>query len=291
MKDLFIKSALHYHDNEMPCNWDVNVYRGCGHGCRYCFARYSHEYLEAGDFFQDIYIKRNIAEVLDRELSRKTWKKQRINLAGVTDAYQPAEAKAQLMPAILDVLIRHRNPVIITTKSALIQRDIEQIRKLASVASVCIGSSITMTDARLQKLLEPGAASPDERFSMLKACKEAGCHTNILATPILPYITDSPENLEELFRKAVDAGVSGISLWPLNLRGTTRQRFFDFLQQHFPGLIPEYRKMFKGWTIDKPYQEQLKARVAILREKYGLPGVNLPPVQPAVEDIQLRLFE
>ncbi|NTW45295.1 MAG: radical SAM protein, partial [Anaerolineaceae bacterium] len=98
--EIFVKSVLHYHENEMPCNWDVNVYRGCGHGCRYCFAQYSHDYLGAGNFFGEIYAKVNVAERLDRELSRRTWRHARINLSGVTDAYQPAEAEKRLMPDV-----------------------------------------------------------------------------------------------------------------------------------------------------------------------------------------------
>ena len=109
LREITIKSALHYHENEMPCNWDVNIYRGCSHGCRYCFAQYSHDYLGAGNFFHEIYAKVNVAGVLDRELSRRKWKHARINLSGVTDAYQPAEAEEKIMPDVWKVLIRHRN--------------------------------------------------------------------------------------------------------------------------------------------------------------------------------------
>jgi DNA repair photolyase len=288
--EIFIKSALHYHDNEMPCNWDVNVYRGCGHGCRYCFAQYSHEYLDSGDFFRDIFVKRNVAEILDRELSKKSWKKNRINLAGVTDAYQPLEAKIKLMPAVLKVLIKHRNPVVITTKSALILRDIDLIRQLASVTSVSIGSSITMMDEKLQKLLEPGASSPAERFRVLEECRDAGCWTNILATPVLPFITDSFQNLEEIYKNAALVRVNGLSVWPLNLRGNTKGRFFDFLRKHFPSLLPEYQRLFTGWTINKEYSEDLRKKALFLRNKYVIPGIHLPPDISEKEDVQLSLF-
>lgn len=289
-KDMLVKTALHYHANEMPCNWDVNVYRGCGHGCKYCFAQYSHDYIGSGDFFRNILVKRNVAEVLDRELSRRTWKKQRINLAGVTDAYQPLEEKTRLMPDVLQVLIKHRNPVVITTKSSLILRDLELIRKLASVTSVSVGSSITMLDEKLQKVIEPGASSPADRFRIIRECKAAGCWTNILATPVLPYITDSLENLEELYVKAATTGVNGLSVWPLNLRGNTRERFFDFLREQFPSLLPDYQRLFTGWTIDKGYSDNLREKSLFLRNKYSIPGIHLPPVMTMGQEIQLSLF-
>ncbi|HNY04099.1 MAG TPA: hypothetical protein PKG48_16005, partial [Bacteroidales bacterium] len=149
LRELTVKSALHYHESEMPCNWDVNVYRGCGHGCRYCFAQYSHDYLGAGNFFGEIFVKENVAGVLDHELSRRKWQHARINLSGVTDAYQPVEAHRNIMPEIWKVLIRHRNPVVITTKSSLILRDLDLIKELAGLTNVYVGATITMLDEDL----------------------------------------------------------------------------------------------------------------------------------------------
>jgi len=290
LKEITVKSALHFHESEMPCHWDVNVYRGCGHGCKYCFAQYSHDYLDSGDFFNEIFVKKNVAEVLEKELSKKSWKKPRINLAGVTDSYQPAEAHYQKMPGILKVLARHRNPVILTTKSSLILRDIELIRELASVTSVCIGSSITMMDEELRKLIEPGASPALERFRVLKQCKDVGCHVNILLTPVLPYITDSMENLEEIYRIGTSIGVNGISPWPLNLKGSTRRRFFNFLGEHFPGLLPGYYQLYKSWHVDSTYAEELREKVRYLRHKYNTPGISLPPEEQKPGTIQLSLF-
>jgi DNA repair photolyase len=290
LKEITVKSALHYHESEMPCHWDVNVYRGCGHGCKYCFAQYSHNYLDSADFFDDIFVKSNIAEVLDKELSKKSWKKPRINLAGVTDSYQPAEAQYQKMPEILKILTRHRNPVIITTKSSLILRDIDLIKELASVTSVCIGASITMMDENLRKLIEPGASPALERFRVLKECKDAGCDVNILLTPVLPYITDSLENLEEIYEIGASIGVNGISPWPLNLKGNTRQRFFSFLKEYFPGLLPKYFQLYKSWHVDSTYAQELREKVKYLGHKYNTPGISLPQEEQKPETIQLSLF-
>ena len=290
VKEINAKSALHYHENAMPCNWDVNVYRGCGHGCRYCFAQYSHDYLGSGNFFSEIYAKTNVANILDRELKRRSWKHARINLSGVTDAYQPAEAEMKIMPDVWKVLIRHRNPVVITTKSSLILRDIEPIRELASVASVYVGASITLLDEELRKIIEPGAAPAEERFTVLERCREAGCITNVMLTPLLPLINDHNDNLDGIYRRAKQADVAGLSAWPLNLRGSTKIRFFTFLDAAFPHLVVRYHELYKGSEINQKYWEEIRVVKAELQRKYGLPGINVPSDLMKAEPIQLSLF-
>ena len=289
-QELIVKSALHYHVNEMPCNWDVNVYRGCGHGCRYCFAQYSHDYLGAGNFFSEIYAKTNVAGVLDRELSRRRWQHARINLSGVTDAYQPAEAGMKIMPGIWKVLIRHKNPVVITTKSSLILRDIDLIGELAKLTSVYVGASITILDEELRMKIEPGAAPAEERFTVLERLKEAGCTTNVMLTPILPLINDDQANLAGIYRRARQAGVAGLSGWPLNLRGSTKQKFYRFLEAEFPHLPVHYRKLYQGSEIDPEYWEEVRALKAELCREYGIPGIRVPAARQQQEGMQLSLF-
>jgi DNA repair photolyase len=290
-KEINVKSALHYHASEMPCNWDVNVYRGCGHGCRYCFAQYSHDYLGAGNFFTEIFAKTNVAAVLDRELGRRKWQHARINLSGVTDAYQPAEAAKMIMPEVWKVLIRHRNPVVITTKSSLILRDIGLIGELAALTSVYVGASITIMDERLRQIMEPGAAPAEERFSVLERCREAGCITNVMLTPVMPMINDDPENLEAIYRRAVTAAVAGLSAWPLNLRGSTKQKFFGFLAAELPHLLPYYREIYRGPEVCAEYWETVRIRKTELQLRYGIPGIRVPPVRrSACPPAQLTLF-
>ena len=290
IREMKVKSALHYHETEMPCHHDVNVYRGCSHGCRYCFARYSHTYLETDDFFGELFVKSNVAEVLDRELSRKSWKKQRINLSGVTDAYQPAEAVRKIMPGVLKVLIRHRNPVVITTKSSLLLRDIELFRQLAGLASVCVNATVTIMDESLRSITEPGASPATERFRILRECREAGCHTNVLMTPVLPHLNDSPENLEEICRLSAENEVQGISAWPLHLRGSTRKHFFAFLKENFPGLLPVYEQLYQGPNVEVAYSEELQRKMGGLKAKYKLKSIHLPEIGRPAETIQLTLF-
>lgn len=290
VREITVKSALHYHVNEMPCNWDVNIYRGCGHGCRYCFAQYSHDYLGAGNFFREIFAKANVAAVLDRELSKRKWRRARINLSGVTDAYQPAEAENKLMPDVWKVLIRHRNPVVITTKSSLILRDLDLIRELAGLTSVYVAASITLMDENQRKIIEPGAAAAEERFTVLERCREAGCIVNVMLTPVMPFINDDRENLEAIYQRAKKAEVAGLSAWPLNLRGSTKQKFFRFLEAAFPDLVPRYRELYAGSEIDGDYWEQVRVLKSELRDKYNLPGIRITPVEKPDEVIQLSLF-
>ncbi|MEI7660597.1 MAG: radical SAM protein [Bacteroidota bacterium] len=290
LQEITVKSALHYHTSEMPCNWDVNVYRGCGHGCRYCFAQYSHDYLGGGNFFREVYAKVNVAAILDRELSRRRWRHARINLSGVTDAYQPAEAEMKIMPDIWRVLIRHKNPVVITTKSSLILRDLHLLRELAGLTSVYVGASITMMDEELRKVVEPGAAPAEERFTVLERCREAGCMANVMLTPVLPLINDNRENLEGIFRRASQAKVAGLSAWPLNLRGSTKQKFLCFLDATFPHLVAPYRDLYQGPEVSRPYWDRLRMLKAELQKEYGIPEIQIVEPGNAEKFVQLSLL-
>jgi DNA repair photolyase len=268
----------------------VNVYRGCTHGCRYCFAQYSHEYLGTGSFFTEIYAKANVAAVLDRELSRAKWRHARINLSGVTDAYQPAEAEKKIMPDIWKVLIRHRNPVVITTKSSLILRDIDLIAELAAVTSVYVGASITILAEKLRNIMEPGAAPAEERFKVLERMREAGCVTNVMLTPVIPLINDDLQNLEGIYCRAKKARVSGLSAWPLNLKGSTKQKFFRFLDARFPELLPRYREIYKGSEVSPEYWDSIRTLKSELQRRYGIPLIQIPSTQGREDGVQLSLF-
>lgn len=145
--------------------YDLNVYRGCEHGCQYCFAQYSHNYLEDSAYFRHIYVKQNVAERLDADLSSGRWDGSTINLGGVTDSYQPCEARFCLMPDVWRVLIRHRAPVAISTKSALLLRDMAYVEELAACARVHVACTVTSLDGAVASKLEPGASPPAERLA------------------------------------------------------------------------------------------------------------------------------
>ncbi len=282
--EITAKSALHYHESKTPCNWDLNIYRGCGHGCRYCFARYSHTYLGTDKFFQDIYVKTNIAERLDRQLSARRWRGEAIKLGGVTDSYQPLEKQYELMPQILRKLIKHKNPCVITTKSSLIKRDIDLLAELARHTCVYVSFSVTTADEELEKVLEPGASPTKERFEALALCKKVGCHTTVMLVPVIPLITDGQENLEKLFQLSKQHNADSLLMWSLHLRGGTKPAFFRFLAQHFPSLRFAYRQLYsQGSKARKVYRNNLHELESKLRERYS---IYAPEEEPVVQQGQ-----
>ncbi|MFZ2537550.1 MAG: radical SAM protein, partial [Oscillospiraceae bacterium] len=135
-KEITCESALNKLKRQIPYGWDLNIYRGCAHGCKYCYAMYSHKYLDSGGFFDDIYVKTNIVEQLEKELSAPSWKREIINIGGVTDSYQSAEATYKIMPEILKLLIKYKTPAIISTKSTLVLRDYDLIDELSQITYI-----------------------------------------------------------------------------------------------------------------------------------------------------------
>jgi len=160
-------SALNKLKRKIPYEWDLNIYRGCQHGCKYCYAIYSHKYLNDEEYFYNIYVKTNIVEKLEKELRHSSWKREVVNIGGVTDSYQPAENKYKLMPEILKLLIKYKTPAIISTKSDLILRDFDLIDELSKITYINIAATITTTDENLRKKIEPQGCESNKRFEML----------------------------------------------------------------------------------------------------------------------------
>ena len=269
-------SALHkLKSGKLPFDWDLNIYRGCAHRCKYCYAIYSHAYLGNGDYFGEIYVKSNIAKILERELSRKSWKRQAINIGGVTDSYQPAERKFKLMPDILRLLIKYKTPCIISTKSELILRDYDLIDELSRVTNVNIAATITCMDEDVRKKIEPGGAPSLRRFEVLKALSNTNAVTGLHIMPIVPFLTDSHENINALYQHAAESGVSYVLPGILYLRGKTRAAFLEFIKNEFPGLYRPFLELYKTGGADRQYKNELYKMVDTVKRKYRLTG-NYP---------------
>jgi len=265
------KQALNRINNsDLPQQWDLNLYRGCQHGCVYCFAIYSHDYLNPnGNYYEDIYVKVNIVEQLEKQLRSPNWKRETIAIAGVTDCYQPIEAKYKLMPEILKLMIKYKNPVAISTKSDLILRDYDLIDELSRVTDVSITASIVCMDNDIRRKIEPVGRNAKQKFNMLKEFSKTDVTTGMLQMPIIPYITDSRDNIEDLYAHARDAEVNFIVPGMLYLRGKTRGVFFDFIKREFPDLFIPLTKLYqKGGRTD--YKNALYRMIGQLRRKYGL---------------------
>lgn len=282
VREIEAKSVLHHHDRTFATNWDVNPYRGCGHGCRYCFARYSHGYLGSQDFFDDIFVKINAGDVLDRELSRPSWRRDPVCVGGITDCYQPIEKEYRLMEGILDALIDHRNPSAITTKSPLILRDIDRIEELARRAEVIIATSITSLDPAQNTLLEPGAPPATERIGMLARMADVGCSTTVLLMPIMPSINDTPETIEDIILRARDLGIDRVIPGCLHLRGQCKGHFMSFLKDALPHLEQDYKRYYKGSYLERSMSRSILDRVREMKVRHHMEAPFKPLLRPGV---------
>ena len=292
IKEIQAKSALHYHEQKFATNWDVNIYRGCEHGCVYCFARYSHRYLDNPDFFGDIYVKTNIVEQLDREFARKSWTHQPVNVGGVTDAYQQAEEKYGLMPEVIRTFIKHRNPLVIVTKSTLPLRDIGLISELAKLVQVDVLVSASVLDEKIRLVTEPNSSPTNDRINMLSSFHEAGCRTGVLLMPVIPHLTDSYENLNGIYHLARENQVNMVLPGILHLRGATREPFMKMIRASFPEIYPEISKIYSTGNAAETYKNSLRPLIRRLQSEYG-PWAKYTPPEPMPEKFkeqQLKLF-
>lgn len=287
-RELKAKTILHYHKQKFATHWDANIYRGCGHKCRYCFAQYSHKYLEK-NFFDDIFAKINASELLKKELGKKSWKGCPVNVCGVSDCYQPAERKYRIMPGVIKSFIETKNPLLITTKSTLILRDLDLLKELKKVAEVSILISVSTLDENIRRVTEPYAAPTIERIKMLKIFSDLGFNTGVLFMPIIPYITDGDENLDELFKLIKENNLGFVITGTLHLRGNTKKVFYTFLEKHFPGLLSKYKELYKGSVVSKKYSSELYRKIGLLRRRYKL--LDRPKELKNKKEPQLKLFK
>jgi DNA repair photolyase len=230
------RTILNTNDSpDISFYYSLNPYRGCEHGCSYCFARPGHEYLElsAGlDFETKIFVKENAPELLRKELSSPKWVPQAVSMSGVTDCYQPVERRLQLTRRCLQVFAEFRNPVGIVTKSALVTRDIDILAELAKYQAAAVFLSVTTLDAELANKMEPRAAAPAARLRAIRELTAAGIPVGILMAPIIPGLNDheAPAVLEA----AAEAGALTAGYVTLRLPYSVKDVFTSWLEQHYP---------------------------------------------------------
>ena len=292
----------------------INPYRGCAHGCSYCFARPTHTYLghSAGlDFERDIYIKPNAAELLRRELSHRRYRPKTIAIGTNTDPYQPVERKHRIMRGLLEVLLETKHPVTITTKSVLILRDLDLLSQLAALNLVSVTMSITSMDHKLSRWMEPRASTPAKRLEAIKMLSEAGIPTHVLVAPVIPAINDM--EMERIVDGAVAQGASGAHMILLRLPGEVKEIFAEWLLRYYPNKVshvlnlvrdarggrdksrlndPRFHKRFVGGGA---YATMLNQRFDRVVEKFDLKSKPITLrsdlfVAPKSENAQLSLF-
>ncbi len=230
------KTILTYNDSpDTGFDVGVNPYRGCEHGCIYCYARPTHEFygLSAGlDFETQIFVKKNAPSLLKKELSSKRWKPRPVAISGNTDCYQPAEKHFKLTRSCLEVFLEFKNPVGIITKNHLITRDIDILRELAEFNSTIAVISITTLDARLTGVMEPRTSRPHLRLKTIERLSEAEIPTMVLIAPIIPGLTD--HEIPQIVQSAANAGAERAGYVMLRLPHTVSELFIEWIENHFP---------------------------------------------------------
>ncbi|MEO3754454.1 Rv2578c family radical SAM protein [Streptomyces sp. B6B3] len=280
--------------SRMAFTWTVNPYRGCSHACVYCFARKSHSYLDldtGADFDSQIVVKVNAPQLLRRELGGRRWTGEHIAMGTNVDCYQRAEGRYQLMPGIISALRDHANPFSILTKGTLILRDLVLLRQAADVTDVGISVSVGFVDEALWRTVEPGTPAPARRLDVVRRLTEVGIPCGVLMAPVLPYLTDTPEQLRATVRAIAGAGATSVTPLALHLRPGAREWYLAWLDRHHPGLVRRYQTLYRdGAYAPRWYQRRITGQVHDLAAEYGMgptprPGAHraLPEPEPEPE--------
>ncbi len=261
-------------NRNLPFTWTINPYRGCEFACKYCYARYTHEFMEMRDgaeFEQKIYVKQHTADLLRREL-KKVKPGEPIALGTATDPYQPAERRYEVTRGILEEFARHRGFELgIVSKSNLVVRDLDLLREVSQHNRLSIHITITTLNTDLARILEPRAPRPDLRMDAVRQLSEAGLSVGVSCSPVLPGITDPPADLEAVVREAARAGARHIFAGPLFLKPCSAAVFLPFLEQHFPHLVENYRQRYHDRSFLPPaYGKRIAQLIATFRQKYGI---------------------
>jgi DNA repair photolyase len=283
--------------SRVPFAWTINPYRGCEFACKYCYARYTHEFMEMRDgvdFERKIYIKQQTAWLLRQEL-KKVKRGEEIAIGTATDPYQPAEKRFEVTRGILEELAQHHGLAIgIVTKSDLVQRDVGLLRRIAEHNSLFVNLTITTLDTALARILEPRAPRPDLRLEAVRELCAAGLNAGVICAPVLPGITDSPAALDALVRATKQAAGKYIYANPLFLKPCSASVFLPFLEENFPHLAAGYRKRFADRAfVGTAYRKRLSELMADLRKKHGITrefGSRSEIKYPLPQEEQLNLF-
>jgi DNA repair photolyase len=256
LKDTSRSVLAHNNSPDVPFSYSLNPYRGCEHGCIYCYARPSHEYLgfSAGlDFETRILVKEDAPRLLARQFENPSWEPQIVALSGNTDPYQPAERRLKITRACLEVFLRYRNPVGIITKNHLITRDIDILADLARMNLVHVNLSITSLRDEICTSMEPRTSRPERRLNAIRRLSEAGISTGVMVAPVIPGLTD--EEMPAILKAARDAGARRASWIPVRLPGAVEPLFEEWLERVHPDRAKKIRsriRSMRGGSMNDP---------------------------------------
>jgi DNA repair photolyase len=257
----------------MPFKWTLNPYRGCTHGCHYCFARRYQTQFELGpgdEFSSLIFVKVNFAEVLRRELDKPSWTRELVALGTATDPYQPIEGQYKLTRRSLDALIAARTPVGIVTKGPMIVRDVDLLSELSRVATCTVCLSVPTVHEETWRALEPGTAHPLQRLRAVRTLREAGINAGVLMAPVVPGFTTQSSKLEATIKACADHGAAFMGANVLYLKGGTKDHFMGFLRHSFPHMVESYQHLYPGAYAPPEYAGAVRALIEMLQDRYDV---------------------
>ena len=255
----------------MPFNWTLNPYRGCTHGCHYCFARRYQTQFGLGpddEFSSLIFVKVNFAEVLARELDKPSWTRELAALGTATDPYQPIEGHYKLTRRALKALVAGRTPVGIVTKGPMIVRDRDVLADLSAVAECTVCVSVPTVDEDAWRSLEPGTAHPMQRLRAVRKLREAGIQAGVLMSPVVPGFTTQTSKLEATVKAIADHGAAFMGANVMYLKEGTRDHFMGFLSREFPHMVDSYQRLYAGAYAAKDYVKTVRGLIDVLRNKH-----------------------
>ena len=257
----------------MPFQWTLNPYRGCTHGCHYCFARRYHVQFEMNaddEFASVILVKKNFAEVLARELDRPSWTREHVAFGTATDPYQPIEGHYRLTRASIVALARARTPIGLITKGPMVVRDRDVLADLSNAASCTVYMSVPTVDEDAWRILEPGTAHPLQRLRAVRELADAGINVGVLMAPVVPGFSTSRAKLERTVKAIADHGARFVGCNVMYLQEGTRDHFMKFIEREFPSMLPRYERLYTSKYPPDTYRNEVKSMVRVLQERYGL---------------------
>ncbi len=271
-QEVTCKSALNPVEG-MPFNWTLNPYRGCTHGCHYCFARRYQTQFELGpdDHFSSIiFVKINLVEVLRKELDKPSWTREQVAVGTATDPYQPIEGHYKLTRDSLHALLAARTPIGLVTKGPMVVRDAAILAELGRDVGCTVYMSVPTVDEDAWRVLEPGTAPPLQRLRAVRQLRDAGVNAGVLMAPVVPGFTTQPARLEATIKAIADHGAAFMGANLLYLKGGTKDHFMGFLRQQFPQLVASYNRLYAGAYANTEYIKAVRGMIDVLQQRYDV---------------------
>jgi DNA repair photolyase len=277
----------------MPFGWSLNPYRGCAHACVYCFARTTHTYLDLGageDFSSHLFVKENLPEVLESELTSPRWHREEVAVGTATDPYQPLEGRLGLPRRCLELLARYRTPATLITKGPMVRRDIDVLQELSRMAGCTVLVSVPTVDEAVWRRTEPGTPAPRHRLLAVRHLVRAGIRTGVMLAPLRPGISDGEGSIAAAVRAAAAHEACFVHAGLLYLKADVKAHYKTFLTRHYPELLPRYQALYPGSFAPTGLRDGATARVRQLSVRYGVRDGRTTRLEPPQRPTQRALF-